>query len=134
MKTIDAAFLSRLGLSLAGAAQLHGIRVDTVKNWSVGRRTVPAGAWDELRAYEAQIVDRAEAMRELWEENPSDLEIVAKEADHYSLMAAADFILGLPEGSHVFESGTETNALADRKSVVRGKGVSVRDALCGVRT
>src|SRR3546814_13734903 len=105
MKTIDAAFLSRLGLSLAGAAQLHGIRVDTVKNWSVGRRTVPAGAWDELRAYEAQIVDRAEAMRELWEENPSDIEIVAEEADHSSLMAAAALILGLQEGSPVFEIG-----------------------------
>src|SRR3546814_11247394 len=99
-------------LSLAGAAQLHGIRVDTVKNGSVGRRTVPAGAWDELRAYEAQIVDRAEAMRELWEENPSDIEIVAEAADHSSLMAAAAFIMGLSEGSHVFDSGTEATALA----------------------
>src|SRR3546814_6156792 len=108
MKTIYAACLSRLGLSLAGAAQLHGIRVDTVKNWSVGRRTVPAGAWDELRAYEAQIVDRAEASRELREENPSDIEIVAEEAEHSSIMAAADVILGLPAGPPVLESENET--------------------------
>src|SRR3546814_9413820 len=86
MKTIDAAFLSRLGLSLAGAAQLHGIRVDTVKNWSVGRRTVTAGAWDELRAYEAQIVDRAEAMRELWEENPSNIRSEEHTSELQSLM------------------------------------------------
>src|SRR3546814_12275198 len=107
MKTIYAACLSRLGLSLAGAAQLHGIRVDTVKNWSVGRRTVTAGAWDELRAYEAQIVDRAEAIRALWEETPSNIALMAADAEHSRLMYAAAFVFDLQVvvGTH---SGRET--------------------------
>lgn len=59
MKTIYAACLSRLGLSQAMAADLHGVRLDTVKSWSCGRRTVPEGVYDNLRALEAEIQDAA---------------------------------------------------------------------------
>lgn len=59
MKTLYAACLSRLGLSQSGAAALHSVRLDTVKSWSAGRNPVPPGAWADLRAYEAAIVDRS---------------------------------------------------------------------------
>src|SRR5690606_5886364 len=68
MKTLYAACLSRLGLSQAQAAALHGVRLDTVKSWSAGRNPIPEGAWAELREYEAQIIDRSEAIREAWED------------------------------------------------------------------
>lgn len=94
MKTLYAACLSRLGLSQSEAAALHGVRIDTVKSWSSGRNNVPQGAWDELRAYEAQIVDGSEELRERWENAGSpEIEIDESEADGPALMAAADFVL-----------------------------------------
>jgi hypothetical protein len=94
MKTLYAACLSRLGLSQAGAATLHGIRLDTVKNWCAGRVRVPDGIWDELRAVEAEIVDASEDMREGWKAAGSPpIEIDDSEAGDIALMAAADFIL-----------------------------------------
>lgn len=94
MKSLYAACLSRLGLSQSGAASLHGVRLDTVKNWSSGRRPVPQDVWDDLRKVEAQIVDRSEEIREVWEAKGSPaVEIGADEADDLSLMAAADFVL-----------------------------------------
>lgn len=94
MKTIYAACLSRLGLTQAEAAALHGARPDTVKNWAVGRRGVPQSAWDDLRGVEAAIVDRSEAMREIWEEQGSQpLEMDDIEGDAAMRMAAADLIL-----------------------------------------
>ena len=94
MKTLYAACLSRLGLTQAEAASLHDVRPDTVKNWSVGRRNPPQTAWDELRDYEARIVDASEEMRERWEQAGSPpIEIDDIEADGVALMAAADFVL-----------------------------------------
>lgn len=96
MKTLYAACLSRLGLSHADAARLHDARPDTIKSWAAGRRSVPDEVWSELRAYEAQIVDRSEQMREVWEEGgrpPIDISEAA--ADGPSLIAAADFILSI---------------------------------------
>ena len=94
LKTLYAACLSRLGLSLAGAAELHGARLDTVKSWTSGRRPVPQGAWADLRAREAAIIDGSEAMREGWEAAGSPpIEINDAEADGVALMAAADFVL-----------------------------------------
>ena len=94
MKTIYAACLSRLGLSQAGAASLHGVRLDTVKSWSAGRNPVPQGAWDELRAYSDAIADRADAMLVAWERaGGPEIEIDTEEADPPMLMAAADFVL-----------------------------------------
>lgn len=94
MKTLYAACLARLGLSQSEAASLHGSRLDTVKNWAVGRRTVPAGAWADLRAYEARIIDRSEAIREAWEDAGEirDMELQTH-GDPIALMAAADFLL-----------------------------------------
>ena len=94
MKTLYAACLSRLGLSQAQAAALHSVRLDTVKSWSAGRNPVPEGAWAELREYEAQIIDRSEAIREAWEDagEVRDLE-AATHGDPRALMALADFYL-----------------------------------------
>lgn len=94
MKTLYAACLSRLGLSQPEAATLHNVRLDTVKSWSSGRNPVPQGAWGDLRAREAQIVDGAEAMRKRWEAAGSlPIEINDAGADGIALLAAADFIL-----------------------------------------
>lgn len=93
MKTLYAACLSRLGLSQAEAAALHEARLDTVKSWSSGRREIPAGVWADLRAYEAGIVDRSEAMREAWEDAGEVRDIDAIVADDRGIMALADFVL-----------------------------------------
>lgn len=94
MKTLYAACLSRLGLSLAGAAALHAVRIDTVKSWSSGRNPVPAGAWTDLRSYEAKIIDRSEAMREAWEDAGEIRDVaINTHGDPIALMAAADFAL-----------------------------------------
>lgn len=93
MKTLYAFCLSRLGLSQAGAAALHGVRVDTVKSWSSGRNAVPDGAWDDLRAYEARIIDRSEALREAWEDAGEIRDIALDVADDVGMMAVADFLL-----------------------------------------
>lgn len=98
MKTLYAACLSRLGLSLTKAAALHSVRIDTVKSWSSGRNPVPQGAWADLRAYEAAIVDRSEAIREAWEDAGEVREIDADaHGDPRALMALADFFLTTDE-------------------------------------
>ena len=95
MKTLYAACLSRLGLTQAGAATLHGVRLDTVKSWCAGRNRVPDGAWDDLRSHEGQIIDLSEDMRATWEAAGSPpLEIDDSEAGAVGLMAMADFVLG----------------------------------------
>lgn len=57
MKTLYAACLSRLGLSLQDAAALHAVPINTIKSWSSGRRTPDATRWDELREREKAIVE-----------------------------------------------------------------------------
>lgn len=42
--------LSRVGLSQADAAAMHGVRLDTVKSWCASRNRAPAGVIAELRA------------------------------------------------------------------------------------
>jgi hypothetical protein len=93
MKTLYAACLARLGLSREEAARFHDVRLDTVKSWCAGRNRVPNGAWDELRAYEAAIVDRSEAIREAWEDAGETRDINATIAEDRGLMALADFTL-----------------------------------------
>ena len=93
MKTLYAACIARLGLSQSEAADLHGVRLDTVKSWCAGRRTIPDNAWSDLRGYEARIVDRSEAIREAWEDAGEIRDIEATVADHAGLMALADFLL-----------------------------------------
>lgn len=94
MKTLYAACLSRLGLSQTEAAALHNVGLQTVKNWCSGRVAVPNGIWPELRSYEAQIVDRSEAIREAWEDAGETRDIDAEtHGDPKALMALADFFL-----------------------------------------
>jgi len=53
--TLYSAALHLVGLSHSEAADLHGVRLDTVKSWSSGRNGVPQGVWDDLRdLYETQ--------------------------------------------------------------------------------
>lgn len=98
MKTLYSACLARLGLSQSEAATLHGVRLDTVKSWSAGRNPVPDGAWDDLRSREAAIIDRAEAIRECWEDAGEHRTVnVETHGDPIALMSAADFLLGSTE-------------------------------------
>lgn len=116
MKTVYAACLARLGLSQPEAAELHSVRLDTVKSWSQGRRTVPQGAWDELRAYETQIVDAAEGIRGSWENAGSPaIEIDDSEADGIALMAAADFILSSEGSVHIGQTDATRAARQARR-------------------
>lgn len=73
---------------------MHAVRLDTVKSWSAGRNPVPSGAWTELRAREALIVDRAEAIREVWEDAGEIRDLDAQaHGDPVRMMALADFAL-----------------------------------------
>lgn len=94
MRTLYAACLSRLGLSQTEAAALHGVRIDTIKSWSSGRSKVPHGAWADLREREAMIIERAETIREIWEDAGEPGEIAACWVDNIGLLGVADFILG----------------------------------------
>jgi hypothetical protein len=99
MKTLYATCLSRLGLSQAEAVSLHNLGANglsTVKQWASGRRKPPPGIWDELRNYEARIVDRSEAAREAWQEAGEPLLVEAVFADDLALMGYADFVLTAP--------------------------------------
>lgn len=93
MTTLYASCLSRLGLSQARAAELHGVRLDTVKSWSAGRRAVPPGAWDDLRAYAARLQKRVDAIT------------AARKLPHLSdpltVTAAAEVVLRAPAGTPV---------------------------------
>lgn len=105
MKTIYAACIARLGLSLGQAADLHRVRIDTVKSWSSGRNPVPQGAWDDLRGYEATISDRADALLLAWENTGSPpIEIDAGQTDEIAMMSCADFILHSHGPLHIGET------------------------------
>ncbi|MDR6144966.1 hypothetical protein QE363_000759 [Sphingomonas sp. SORGH_AS870] len=103
MKTLYAACLARLGLSEQAATHVHArdgqpIRLDNVKRWAAGSRPTPDFVWADLRAYEARIVDRSEAMREAWEDGGEGRTVgVRINGDPVNLMAAADFLLGCDE-------------------------------------
>lgn len=61
-------------------------------------RPTPDFVWADLRAYEARIVDRSEAMREAWEDGGEGRTVgVRINGDPVNLMAAADFLLGCDE-------------------------------------
>ena len=55
MITTYALILARCGLSHREAANVHNVRLDTVKSWATGRNNAPAGAINELRTRHAQI-------------------------------------------------------------------------------
>ena len=96
MKTLYAACLTRLGLSLPEAAKHHGVRLDTVKSWSSGRNRVPVGVWDDLRDLERKIGEASLTIREIWEEASEPLEVSARWHDDVGLLGYADFILTAP--------------------------------------
>lgn len=48
------------GLSQTEAADFLGVRLDTIKSWSAGRRRVPVGAWKMLAGLYEQIQDAAD--------------------------------------------------------------------------
>lgn len=113
MKTLYAACISRLGLSQSGAASLHSVGLQSVKNWCSARSQPPPGVWDELRVYEARIVDASEELREAWEAAGSPpIELDDCEANGSALAAAADFVLGSPPGTLVHTGSTAATRLA----------------------
>jgi hypothetical protein len=42
-----------------------------IKSWSTGCSCVPDEAWEDLRDYEAKIIDSSEQVREMWREQES---------------------------------------------------------------
>lgn len=94
MKTLFAACLSRLGLSQAQSAAVLSCSVQSVKDWSRGKSNPKPGVWSDLRAYESQIVDRSETIRESWQAAGEVRAIDATPHDSgRNLMALADFVL-----------------------------------------
>lgn len=92
--TLYAACLSRLGLSQAEAAALHGNSLATIKARCQGKIGVPQGCWDELRAYEARIVEAADEMLATWDAHGQPpIEINSNTPPGLPLMAMADFVL-----------------------------------------
>jgi hypothetical protein len=67
--------LSRVGLSQADAAALHGVRLDTVKSWCAGRNPAPAGVIADLRALYAAQRRSADQALALAAEAPDGAEI-----------------------------------------------------------
>lgn len=76
MTTLYALLIDRCGLSQREAAELHGVRIDTVKSWSSGRNRAPKGVIDELRDLYAKI-DRSakEALERIHRLRPDIIEI-----------------------------------------------------------
>lgn len=67
-KTLYAATLAHVGMSQSDAQAFHKItRPQTIGDWAMGRRPVPAGAWAELVSYSKQIDDRVAAVGAAWE-------------------------------------------------------------------
>lgn len=78
-----ALLLQACGLSHREAAELHGVRLDTVKSWSAGRNRAPPGVLAELRDLYATIRRAADAALDLIEERaPAEIEIGYPTDDH----------------------------------------------------
>lgn len=60
MITAYALLLDRCGLSHREAAEIHGVRLDTVKSWAAGRNPAPAGVVGELRDLHASLAAAAQ--------------------------------------------------------------------------
>lgn len=83
MTTAYALLLARCGLSLREAAEFHGVRADTIKSWSSGRRTAPDGAVAELRELYARIERAAaEAIKLARKRRATELELGLASDDH----------------------------------------------------
>ena len=76
--TLYGLLLQAAGLSHREAAELHGVRLDTVKSWSAGRNAAPIGVIAELRALAAHIVHSAAREIDALGGAPADGEIVSQ--------------------------------------------------------
>lgn len=93
-RTLYAACLSRLGLSQQDGAELHKVSPQTVRNWATGRRPVPQGAWDELRARDSEVQARIEALLRANEVTPfGDVPNDASALDDLDAIAASALVL-----------------------------------------
>ena len=101
MRTPYAAALSRLCLSQAQAASLHRVRPDTVKSWSAGRNPVPDGAWDDLRAIEAERADFVDDALAAWRSNGAPVTVAINAAEGADMSRLAMLALALPAGTRV---------------------------------
>ncbi len=78
-----ALLLQACGLSHREAAELLGVRIDTVKSWSAGRNRAPAGVIAELRALHGRIEAAAgAAVRAIEATGAADIEIGYPADDH----------------------------------------------------
>lgn len=84
MVTLFPAILAARGLSHREAADLLGVRLDTVKSWSSGRRTVSPGALAELWALADRQEEAAQQATDAWESagKPPSVEIGVAADDH----------------------------------------------------
>lgn len=87
-----ALLLQACGLSHREAADLHGVRLDTVKSWSSGRNRAPEGVVAELRALHAAIRRAADQALGMFGDVPPDATIeIGYPADDHEARA-----LGFP--------------------------------------
>jgi len=83
MLTVFALLLDRCGLSHREAADVLGVRLDTVKSWAAGRNRAPPGAVADLRTIYARIERAAEeALAVIREQAPELVEIGLASDDH----------------------------------------------------
>ncbi len=115
--TLFASILAACGLSQSEAAELLGVRLDTVKSWSSGRRTVSPGALSELLAL-ARRQDRAAAeAAEAWRQagRPERVEVGVAADDHEARS------LGWPSvGAHLAVARRLWELIGDQATVVVG--------------
>lgn len=84
--------LQACGLSHREAAELHGVRLDTVKSWSSGRNRAPEGVLADLRTLYTAIRRAADQALAVFAEVPAGDEIeVGYPADDHEARA-----LGFP--------------------------------------
>lgn len=83
MTTTFALLRERCGLSQNEAADLFGVRLDTIKSWSIGRRSAPAAVIEQLRALYAKIETAAdEAVKLLRKHRGATVELGLASDDH----------------------------------------------------
>jgi hypothetical protein len=89
MITAYALLLDRCGLSHREAANLHGVRPDTVKSWSAGRNPAPDRVIADLRDLYGRIERAAEEALRLIASRPAtddvELSLVNDDAEAQSL-------------------------------------------------
>ena len=87
-----ALLLQVCGLSQREAADLHGVRLDTVKSWVAGRRSANAGVIAQLGRLHSEISCAAEEALDVLMQVPAGAEIeIGYPADDHEAQA-----LGLP--------------------------------------